>query len=112
MNVSNTVRSAALFLVIGVVALPERLSRAEAEPIPAAEAAPLTREPKIESAVDRRRRFQSQELITAAPNTWIFNAGDPPRIVWRDIEEVRRLGFDGPLRVRWFNAKLEEHPVP
>jgi CubicO group peptidase (beta-lactamase class C family) len=67
---------------------------------------------KGESQIEQRRRFQSQELITALPNTWIFNPGDPPRIVWRDLEEVRRLGFEAPLRVRWFNSRLEESRIP
>jgi hypothetical protein len=65
-----------------------------------------------ESIPEQRRRFQEQELITAKSNNWIFNPGDPPRIVWRDAEEVRRLGFKGPLRVRWFNTRLEEVSVP
>jgi CubicO group peptidase (beta-lactamase class C family) len=60
----------------------------------------------------QRHQFQAQELITAARNTWIFKPGDPPRIVWRDVEEVRRLGVEGRLHIRWFNAQLEEVAVP
>jgi len=61
---------------------------------------------------EERRRFQDQELITARQFTRIFNPGDPPRIVWRDVDEVRRLGADGELRVRWFDAELNEVATP
>jgi CubicO group peptidase (beta-lactamase class C family) len=61
---------------------------------------------------DERRRFQDQELITAKPFTFIFNPGDPPRIVWRDLEEVKRLGSGGRLRVRWLDADLNETAKP
>ena len=54
------------------------------------------------------REFQSQELITARPMTYICNAGDEPRIVWRDLARVRELGSDGDLHVRWFDADLKE----
>ncbi|MBL8727944.1 MAG: serine hydrolase [Planctomycetes bacterium] len=57
-------------------------------------------------------RFASQELIPARHGTWLFKPGEPPRIVWRDLEEVRRLGFHGPLRVRWFDANCNESDVP
>ncbi len=62
--------------------------------------------------VEKRRQFQGQELITAAPNTWIINAGDRPRIVWRDADAMLRLGFTEPFRVRWFNSRLEEANIP
>jgi CubicO group peptidase (beta-lactamase class C family) len=42
----------------------------------------------------------------------MFTPGDPPAIVWRDATEAERLGFNGSLRVRWFNANLEEASVP
>lgn len=61
---------------------------------------------------DERRQFQTQELITAQPDTWIFKPGEPPRIVWRDVETVRRLGGDSRLRIRWFNSALQESPSP
>jgi CubicO group peptidase (beta-lactamase class C family) len=67
---------------------------------------------KDESIPNQRRQFQTQELITAESSSWIFNPGDPPRVVWRDLEKVQRLGFKGPLRLRWFNADLEEVPIP
>jgi len=59
-----------------------------------------------------RHLFQSQELITARPFTYIFSAGDPPRIVWRDVDEVRRLGAEGNLKVRWFDSQLNESEKP
>ena len=59
-----------------------------------------------------RREFQSQELMLAKSGTWIFTPGETPRILWRDVESVRRLGCKEPLRVRWFDAKLNESPQP
>ena len=61
---------------------------------------------------DQRQLFQSQQLITALPNTWVFRPGETPRIVWRDVETVRRLGVDAPLDVRWFDAQRNEAPAP
>lgn len=58
------------------------------------------------------RAFQEQELIAAKRFAYIFNPGEPPKIVWRDAEEIRRLGGDPIPRVRWFNAALEEVDVP
>src|SRR5262249_56155997 len=60
----------------------------------------------------RRRLFQDQELTTARPFSSIFNPGDPPRLIWRDVDEVRRLGSDGRLRVRWFDTELNETDKP
>ena len=64
------------------------------------------------SLADERREFQSQTLITARPFSFIFNAGDPPGIVWRDLKAVQKLGCDGRLSVRWFDADLREAAVP
>lgn len=61
---------------------------------------------------EQRRQFQNMELITARPFTFIFNPNDPPRIIWRDVDEVRRMGSDGRLRVRWFDAELNETNTP
>ncbi len=62
--------------------------------------------------LEDRKLFQSQELITALSGTWVFKAGETPRIVWRDVETIRRLGGDPRLRVRWFNANLNECQTP
>jgi len=70
------------------------------------------REQELKRKQEERRRFQDQELITARPFTFIFNPTDPPRIVWRDADEVRRLGSEGRLRVRWFDADLNETTKP
>ncbi len=61
---------------------------------------------------DERRQFRAQELITALSGTWIFKPGETPRIVWRDVAAVQRLGGDVRLRIRWFDAKLNEVPAP
>ena len=74
--------------------------------VPSAEA--LAAERKRED----RREFQSEELMLAKRGTWIFKPGETPRILWRDVEAVRRLGCTQPLRVRWFDAKLQESPAP
>jgi CubicO group peptidase (beta-lactamase class C family) len=73
---------------------------------------PTTQSTTEQKLRDERRQFQDQELITAKPFSFIFNAGDPPRIVWRDLESVRQLGSDGHLRVRWFDADLKESAIP
>jgi hypothetical protein len=72
-------------------------------PVPCSRAASLQ---------DERREFQAQQLTTAKSFTFVFNGGEPPRIVWRDLEAVRRLGCNDPLRVRWFDADLNEVGVP
>ncbi len=61
---------------------------------------------------EERREFQSQELMLAKSGSWIFKPGETPRILWRDAETVRRLGCREPLRVRWFDAELNESPEP
>lgn len=68
--------------------------------------------PDAAALQDQRRRFQVQELITARPFSYIFNVGETPRIVWRDVAEVERLGGSAELRVRWFDAQLNEAPAP
>jgi CubicO group peptidase (beta-lactamase class C family) len=65
-----------------------------------------------EQAIEERKLFQSQELITAQSGSWIFKPGQTPRIVWRDIETIRRLGGDPRLHVRWFDANLNEADEP
>lgn len=87
-------------------------SAAEPEETKLAETSTQLAKSHIDLLRDQRRQFQNQDLITATPNTWIFNPGNPPRIIWRDVDEARRLGFKEPLRVRWFNAQLEEVALP
>ena len=62
--------------------------------------------------VAQRHEFQVQEMITAKPFSFIFNVGDEPRIVWRDLARVRELGSNGELRARWFDADLKESSRP
>lgn len=61
---------------------------------------------------DDRRAFQDQQLITAKPNSFILTGDKTPRIIWRDADEVRRLGGETRLRVRWFDAALNEAASP
>lgn len=61
---------------------------------------------------EERREFQSQDLMLAKTDGWIFKPGETPRVLWRDIETVRRLGCNESFEVRWFNAELEESPEP
>ena len=81
---------------------------------PATTTAPAETEQKkeLDRRKDQRRRFQEAELITAKPSSFIFNLGQTPKIVWRNMDEVRQLGFTGPLKIRWFDAKLNEKPQP
>ena len=59
-----------------------------------------------------RQQFQAQELIPSRFGGWVFQVGKPPRLIWRDVDEVRRLGCDARFRVRWFNAELNESDEP
>jgi CubicO group peptidase (beta-lactamase class C family) len=61
---------------------------------------------------DERRAFQSMELTTGRSMGWIFNVGDPPRIVWRDAMRVKELGGSPKLHVRWFDADDREFATP
>ncbi len=85
---------------------------AETTVFPGAQGAEATPESETKRKQDERRLFQAQQLITALPGTWIFQPGQTPRIVWRDVETVQRLGADARLRVRWFDAQLNEFPAP
>jgi hypothetical protein len=68
--------------------------------------------PSTQELREARRQFQDAELVPAKTSSFIFNSGQPPRIVWRDVDEVRRLGSDGCVRVRWFDAELNEVSNP
>ncbi len=65
-----------------------------------------------ESLRAQREDFQTQQIITDKPFSWVIPPGRVPRLIWRDAERVRELGFAEPLNVRWFNAKLEEAKSP
>ena len=60
----------------------------------------------------QRQQFQAQELMTSRSGSWIFPPGTTPRIIWRDVDEIRRLAGDVSFRVRWFDAQLNEFPEP
>ncbi|MGE0758481.1 MAG: serine hydrolase domain-containing protein [Pirellulaceae bacterium] len=66
----------------------------------------------LQARQEQRQRFQRQQLMTAQPGSWVFLPGETPRIVWRDVQMIQELGADPRLLVRWFNARLEEHPSP
>lgn len=57
---------------------------------------------------EQRDLFREQELITGQRNSYVFNSGKEPRIVWRDADLVRALGTTEPLRIRWFDSDLNE----
>ena len=59
-----------------------------------------------------RVQFQAQELTTSKFGGWVFQVGNTPRIVWRDVVEVQRIGGDLSFQTRWFDASLNEHPEP
>jgi len=87
-----------LVLIVACTACVPRVSPRPAEP-PA-------------NLVAQRHDFQVQETITAKPFSFIFNVGEVPRIVWRDLALVRELGSNGELRARWFDADLKESSRP
>ncbi len=106
MNTSGFARLRWLMLAMCLAVWSERRCPAQADGTAPPQAAELLR------LRQERELFQAQELITAKRNHWVFQAGEAPRIIWRDVEEVRRLGVDQPLAVRWFNERLEEAEVP
>lgn len=61
---------------------------------------------------EQRQQFQLQELVPAKSGSWIFSPGTTPRIIWRDVDEVRRLAGDVSFTVRWFDATLNESAAP
>lgn len=61
---------------------------------------------------EQRRRFQEQELTTPNQGGWVFAPGNAPRIIWRDVDEVRRLHPQLEFQVRWFDADRQEFPKP
>jgi CubicO group peptidase (beta-lactamase class C family) len=65
-----------------------------------------------ETLAEQRREFQTQQLTTDRPNSWVVMPGQHPGLIWRNAERVRELGAEGPFRVRWFNAELQEADSP
>lgn len=97
-------------VVLGLVAASAcRAHRHAGAPV-AATTLPAAPDPELLRA--ERRRFQDQELIPARPMSYIFNVGDTPRIIWRDVDEVRRLGGSAIPRVRWFDGAWREVDQP
>jgi CubicO group peptidase (beta-lactamase class C family) len=105
MNATHTARSKSALLAFCLASLLGGHCLTQAQP------APKTQQ-EAKRIQEQRQQFQIQELIAAKPSAWLFKPGETPRVAWRDADEVRRLGFDGPLRVRWFDAKLNESAAP
>lgn len=112
MNARQLVPSGFLVLTVCSAGLFEDRCLGQKQAAPATSQTSSKEKSEVEIKRDRRRSFQAQELMTANSGGWIFPPGQPPRIIWRDVQEVRRLGWKGPLRVRWFNSQLEEVDVP
>ena len=103
---------ARLLLALGAVTLHASYGIAQVAPVAQVQEGLAASEAEAAKQRDERLRFQSQTLITARPGAWVFLPGETPRIVWRDVEEVHRLGCRTPLRIRWFDAELSETPSP
>ena len=103
---------ALLLLAISLIAVHIGQGLAQVASAPKGEEPLATPASETQRKQDERRLYQAQELITALSSTWVFKPGETPRIVWRDVETVQRLGGDTRLRVRWFDAKLNEFPTP
>lgn len=78
-----------------------RIAAISAEPSPAELTLP-----------EQRRRFQEQELTTPNHGGWIVAPGKTPRIIWHDVDGVRRLHPQAEFQVRWFDADQQEFPKP
>jgi CubicO group peptidase (beta-lactamase class C family) len=87
---------------------------AQATVPPEANAAAEVQSEKSEplTLAEQRRLFQTQELMPSKPASWIFAPGNQPRIIWRDVDEVRQTGGAVDFRVRWFNNQLVEFAEP
>ena len=104
----------ALLLIVSLNTMLADRARGQTEEatVESASTTPAVAEQAAEVIREKRREFQSQELMLAKSGSWIFKPGETPRILWRDVETVRRLGCSEPLRVRWFDAELNESPEP
>lgn len=112
MNAAHFIRRASPLLAICLAGALVPHCLAQVQPAPKARQDAAAREFETKRKQEQRQQFQIQELIAAKPSAWLFKAGETPRVTWRDMDEVRRLGFDGRLRVRWFDAKLNESAAP
>lgn len=81
-------------------------------PVAATQSVNQTDSSELQKKREERRQFQLQEMITARSGGWVIKSTEVPRIVWRDPDEVRRLGGDPQLRIRWFDAQRNENPAP
>ncbi len=83
-----------------------------ASAVPPENTAATVENPAKLTLAEQRQRFQSQELVPARLGGWIVPPDTVPRIIWRDVDEVRRLHGDVNFRVRWFDSDLNEFPQP
>ncbi len=104
----------ALLLIASLTTLRADHARGQTEEAAVASASPksATAKQACDGIRENRREFQSQELMLAQSGSWSFKPGETPRICWRDVETVRRLGCGKPLRVRWFDMERNESPEP
>ena len=73
---------------------------------------PLDESRALSDQQEAGRVIQQQELLPNRSGGWVFPGNNPPRLVWRDAEEMRRLGVASPPQVRWFDTDLREAPQP
>ena len=66
----------------------------------------------VEDVRKERLQFQNQEVVPSRFGGWVFQVGNPPRLIWRDVDQIRRLGGDVSFRLRWFDAELNEFDEP
>jgi CubicO group peptidase (beta-lactamase class C family) len=73
---------------------------------------PSTLAQQVAERVVQRQQFQVKEIIPSKFGGWIFSMGSTPRLIWRDVDEMRRLGMEATFRVRWFDGNLAEAAEP
>ncbi len=107
-------RIVSLFLVVSLTSMLLNVTHGQTDQLTDDVGSPVVAaaDSDIEHKIEQRREFQLQELMLAKTGGWIFQPGETPKLLWRDIETVRRLGCIEPLQVRWFNAELNESPAP
>ncbi len=110
MHWNQSITGQAVMLACLACAAPKNIYAQTEEPVREISVAPADAAPC--TLAEQRLLFQSQELMTSKQASWIFLRGSTPRIIWRDVDEIRKLGGDVNFRVRWFNSQLEEFPEP